>query len=49
MPARKAVPVFFQDQVEPLPAGEPTPVEPPRQPLTGRLACPPAAAPGRLL
>lgn len=31
----KAVPVFFQDQVEPLPEGEPTPLEPPREPLTG--------------
>jgi len=31
----KAVPVFFQEQVEPLPAGEPTPLEPPREELTG--------------
>jgi hypothetical protein len=31
----KAVPVFFQEQVEPLPSGEPTPLEPPRQELTG--------------
>lgn len=31
----KTVSVFFQDQVEPLPSGEPTPLEPPRQPLTG--------------
>ena len=31
----KAVPVFFQEQVQPLPEGVPTPLEPPRQPLTG--------------
>lgn len=31
----KSVPVFFQDQVEPLPAGEPVPLEPPREPLSG--------------
>jgi hypothetical protein len=31
----KAVPVFFQEQVEPLPGVEPTPLEPSRQPLTG--------------
>jgi N-terminal domain of anti-restriction factor ArdC len=31
----KTVPVFFQEQVEPLPSGEPTPLEPPRQELTG--------------
>jgi len=31
----KSVPVFFQDQVSPLPAGEPVPLEPPREPLTG--------------
>jgi hypothetical protein len=31
----KTVPVFFQEQVEPLPGGEPTPLEPPRQPLIG--------------
>ena len=31
----KSVPVFFQEQVEPLPGVEPTPLEPPREPLTG--------------
>lgn len=31
----KSVPVFFQQQVEPLPTGEPAPLEPPREPLTG--------------
>jgi hypothetical protein len=31
----KSVPVFFQEQVQPLPCGEPTPLQPPRQPLTG--------------
>jgi hypothetical protein len=31
----KSVSVFFQDQVAPLPAGEPVPLEPPREPLTG--------------
>ena len=31
----KSVPVFFQEQVEPLPSGEPAPLEPPREPLTG--------------
>jgi hypothetical protein len=31
----KTVPVFFQEQVEPLPSGEPAPLEPPREPLTG--------------
>lgn len=31
----KSVPVFFQEQVEPLPSGEPTPLEAPREPLTG--------------
>jgi len=31
----KTVPVFSQEQVAPLPAGEPAPLEPPRQPLTG--------------
>jgi hypothetical protein len=31
----KSVPVFFQDQVAPLPAGDPVPLEPPREPLTG--------------
>lgn len=31
----KTVPVFFQEQVEALPSGEPTPIEPPREPLTG--------------
>jgi hypothetical protein len=27
--------VFFQEQVAPLPSGEPVPLEPPREPLTG--------------
>jgi antirestriction protein ArdC len=31
----KAVAVFFQEQVEPLPTGEPAPLEPPRKPLSG--------------
>ena len=31
----KAVAVFFQEQVEALPCGEPTPLEAPREPLTG--------------
>jgi N-terminal domain of anti-restriction factor ArdC len=31
----KAVPVFFQEQVEPLPSGEPVSLQPPREPLTG--------------
>jgi antirestriction protein ArdC len=31
----KTAAVFFQEQVEPLPSGEPTPLEPPREPLTG--------------
>lgn len=31
----KAVAVFFQEQVEPLPGGAPAPLEPPREPLTG--------------
>lgn len=31
----KAVSVFFQEQVEALPCGEPTPLEAPREPLTG--------------
>jgi hypothetical protein len=31
----KSVPVFFQEQVEPLPSGEPVSLEPPREPLTG--------------
>jgi hypothetical protein len=31
----KSVPVFFQDQVQPLPGVQPTPLGPPRQPLTG--------------
>lgn len=31
----KTVPVFFQEQVEPLPGGEPTPLQPPRHELTG--------------
>lgn len=31
----KSVPVFFQEQVVPLPSGEPAPLEPPREPLTG--------------
>jgi len=31
----KAVPVFFQEQVQPLPGLEPRPLEPPRQSLTG--------------
>lgn len=31
----KSVPVFSQDQVDPLPEGEPVPLEPPREPLTG--------------
>jgi hypothetical protein len=31
----KTVAVFSQEQVEPLPCGEPTPLEPPRQALTG--------------
>ena len=31
----KSVPVFFQDQVDPLPEREPVPLEPPREPLTG--------------
>ena len=31
----KAVPVFSQEQVAPLESGDPVPLEPPRQPLTG--------------
>jgi antirestriction protein ArdC len=31
----KTVAVFFQEQVAPLPTGEPVPLEPPREPLTG--------------
>jgi hypothetical protein len=31
----KSVPVFSQDQVDPLPEREPLPLEPPREPLTG--------------
>jgi hypothetical protein len=31
----KAVAVFFQEQVEPLASGEPTPIEPLSEPLTG--------------
>jgi antirestriction factor ArdC-like protein/uncharacterized protein DUF6782 len=31
----KSVPVFFQEQVAPLPSGEPAPLEPPRKALSG--------------
>lgn len=31
----KAVSVFDAQQVDPLPSGQPTPLEPPSQPLTG--------------
>lgn len=31
----KAVPVFYQEQVQPLPDVQPAPLEPPREPLTG--------------
>lgn len=31
----KSVPVFFQEQVAPLECGDPVPLEPPREPLTG--------------
>jgi hypothetical protein len=40
----KSVAVFFQDQVDPLPSGEPVPLEPPREPLTGDSHAPLAPA-----
>lgn len=44
----KGVSVFDAQQVEPLPAGEPTPLQPPSQPLTRRFARPPDRAHDRL-